>query len=86
MVHLAAASPQLAYAIDSHYPEQVGDVITNPVEIRAGHIEVPQEPGLGVDLDPDEVERYHRVYLERGAVNEFYDPRRPDWVPAIPIF
>lgn len=86
MVHLAAASPQLAYAIDSHYPEQVGDVITNPIEIRAGHIEVPQEPGLGVDLDPDEVERYHRVYLERGAVNEFYDPRRPDWVPAIPIF
>jgi glucarate dehydratase len=86
MVHLAAASPQLAYAIDSHYPDQVGDVITDRIEIRDGHIEVPQAPGLGVELDPDEVERYHRLYLESGAVNEFYDPHRPAWVPAIPIF
>lgn len=86
MVHLAAASPQLAYAIDSHYPDQAGDVITNPIEIRDGHIEVPQAPGLGVELDPDEVDRYHRLYLEGGAVNEFYDPQRPGWVPAIPIF
>jgi len=86
MVHLAAASPQLAYAIDSHYPDQVGDVLTAPIEIRDGHIEVPQAPGLGVELDPDEVERYHRLYLESGAVNEFYDQQRPGWVPAIPIF
>jgi glucarate dehydratase len=86
MVHLAAASPQLAYAVDSHYPDQTGDVITEPFEIRDGHLEVPHDPGLGVELDPDEVERYHRVYLERGAVNEFYDPHRPGWVPAVPIF
>ena len=86
MVHLAASSPQLVYAIDSHYPDQVGDVITNPIEISDGHIAVPNEPGLGVEFDPDEVERYHRNYLEHGAAHEFYDARRPDWVPALPLF
>lgn len=86
MVHLAAASPQLAFAIDSHYPDQVGDVITEPIEIRDGNITVPTRPGLGVDLDPDQVERFRREYERDGGVNEFYDPRRPDWVPALPIF
>jgi glucarate dehydratase len=86
MIHLAAASPQLAYAIDSHYPDQAGDVITDPVEICDGHIAVPDSPGLGVELDPGEVDRWHRLYLEKGAANEFYDSHRPDWVPALPIF
>jgi glucarate dehydratase len=86
MVHLAAASPLLSYAIDSHYPDQVGDVISEPIEIRDGHIDVPRGPGLGVELDPDEVERYRRVFLEHGAASEFYDPRRPGWVPALPLF
>jgi glucarate dehydratase len=56
MVHLAAASRQLTYAIDSHYPDQVGDVITRPIEILDGHIAVPTAPGLGIELGPDQVE------------------------------
>jgi hypothetical protein len=39
-----------------------------------------------VELDPEKVEKYHRLYLEQGQVNEFYDTRRPGWVPALPIF
>jgi hypothetical protein len=39
-----------------------------------------------VTLDPEKVEKYQRVYQESGAVNEFYDPNRPQWVPAVPIF
>ena len=86
MLHLAAASPYLRYAIDSHYHDQVDDVITKPFVYRAGHFTVPDGPGLGVTLDPEKVEKYRRVYQESGAVNEFYDPRRPGWVPALPIF
>jgi hypothetical protein len=26
------------------------------------------------------------VYREQGDVNEFYDERRPGWVPELPIF
>jgi glucarate dehydratase len=86
MIHLAAASPVLSYAIDSHYPDQAGDVITEPFRFEDGHLAVPEGPGLGVELDHDEVERYRRHYEQIGTVNEFYDPRRPGWVPALPIF
>ena len=34
----------------------------------------------------DNVEKYSRLYREQGQVNEFYDARRPAWVPALPIF
>jgi glucarate dehydratase len=86
MLHLAAASPSLAYAIDSHYHDQVGDIITQPFQYKNGCFEVPQGPGLGVEIDWDNVEKYNRLYREQGQVNEFYDPRRPSWVPALPIF
>jgi glucarate dehydratase len=86
MLHLAAASPSLVYAIDSHYHDQTGDVITAPFQYKSGFFEVPQGPGLGVEIDWDQVKKYNRVYQEQGQVNEFYDPKRPFWVPALPIF
>lgn len=86
MVHLAAALPNLSHAIDSHYPDQVDDIITTPFVYEEGHFRVPRGPGLGVELDRDNVEKYHRLYLAGGATNEFYDPWRPGWIPALPIF
>jgi len=86
MLHLAAASPSLVYAIDSHYHDQVDDIITEPFRYKEGFFEVPQGAGLGVEVDWEKVEKYHRRYRERGQVNEFYDPQRPGWVPALPIF
>jgi glucarate dehydratase len=86
MLHLAAASPSLTYAIDSHYHDQIDDVITAPFRYDGGFFDVPTGCGLGVELDWDKVEKYHRLYREQGQVNEFYDPRRPEWVPNLPIF
>ena len=86
MLHLAASSPSMVYAIDSHYHDQVDDIITQPFVYQEGCFAVPTGPGLGVTLDPEKVEKYHRLYLEQGQVNEFYDARRPEWVPALPIF
>lgn len=86
MLHLAAASPYMTYNIDSHYHDQVDDIITEPFVYKNGGFDVPNGPGLGVTLDPEKVEKYHRAYLEQGAVNEFYDPRRPNWIPALPLF
>lgn len=86
MVHLAAAIPNLNHAIDSHYHDQVDDVITQHLVYEQGHFRVPQGAGLGVELDREKVEKYHRLYLDRGAANEFYDPWRPGWIPALPIF
>lgn len=86
MLHLAASSSSLAYAIDSHYHDQVDDVITKPFVYQQGCFAVPDGPGLGVEVDWDKVEKYHRLYKKEGQVNEFYDRNRPAWVPALPIF
>ena len=86
MLHLAAASPSLVYAIDSHYHDQEADVITRPFRYDQGFFDVPQGPGLGIEIDWDQVAKYNRVYRDQGQVNEFYDTRRPGWVPALPIF
>lgn len=86
MLHLATATPYITHAIDSHYHDQVDDVITRPFVYEKGCMRVPDGPGLGVELDRDKLAKYHRLYREQGAVNEFYDPRRPDWVPALPLF
>ena len=86
ILHLAAASPSVVYAIDSHYHDQVDDIITVPFRYEGGFFSVPTGAGLGVQVDWDKVEKYHRLYNSVGQVNEFYDPRRPGWVPALPIF
>ncbi len=86
MLHLAAASPYLSYAIDSHYHDQLDDIITEPFIYRKGCFDVPTGPGLGVEVDWDKVGKYHEAYQNAGQVNEFYDPWRPQWVPALPIF
>jgi glucarate dehydratase len=86
MLHLAAATPNLSYAIDSHYHDQVDDIVTEPFEYRGGCFTVPGGPGLGVELDWDKVEKYNRWYKQHGETNEFYDRNRPNWVPALPIF
>jgi glucarate dehydratase len=86
MLHLAAVTPNLIYAIDSHYHDQVDDIVKEPFEYHDGCFTVPNGPGLGVELDWDKVEKYNRLYLERGESSEFYDRNRPNWVPALPIF
>jgi glucarate dehydratase len=86
IVHLAAAQPMVSHAIDSHLPEQTGDVVTEPFVFRDGCLQVPEGPGLGVELDPDALERYHRLYLERGDADEFHDQRRAGWTPYLPLW
>jgi glucarate dehydratase len=86
MIHLAAATPYMMYAPDSHYHDQVDDIITKPHRYEDGCMAVPDGPGLGVEIDEQKVEKFHRYYKQHGTVNEFLDPHRPDWVPNLPIF
>jgi glucarate dehydratase len=86
IVHLAAAQPMVSHAIDSHLPEQSGDVITEPFVFRDGCLRVPEGPGLGIELDPVAVDRYHRLYLEHGDADEFRDERRAGWTPYLPLW
>ncbi len=68
--HVAAAAPGKVTAIDTHWIWQDGQRLTqNPLQIVGGRIEVPKTPGLGVEVDMEQVERAHALYttMELGA-------------------
>lgn len=58
MVHVAAAGPAYSLANDSTYYGLEDDFIVEPLEIRNGMIAVPDKPGLGIEGDPEKIERY----------------------------
>jgi len=69
MTHLAAATPNLTYAVDTHTPWQGGvDVVEAPLAITGGTVTVPDEPGLGVRLDRDALARMHQDYRRCGII------------------
>jgi len=89
--HVAAAAPGRVTAIDTHWIWQDGERLTrNPLPIVDGWIAVPTTPGLGIELDMEEVARANRLYNEAslGGRNDAagmqylipewkFDPKRP---------
>lgn len=72
MVHLAAATPNLDYACDTHWPwkDPSEDVVLPGVlSFADGSVKVPTTPGLGVELDADNLGRLHEQYLACGIRN-----------------
>ena len=61
---VAAAAPGKITAIDTHWIWQEGiDRLTvEAPEIKGGLVKVPEKPGLGVDVDMDQVLKAHELY------------------------
>ncbi len=67
MTHLAAATPNLTYDCDTHYPWIETDIIEGgKMQFQDGTLTPPAGPGLGVALDRTAVDRLHQLYLETG--------------------
>lgn len=67
MAHLGAAVPHLDYALDTHYPWQVDEVIKGgKIKIEDGFVSVPEGPGLGVELDREQLQKLHEQFLACG--------------------
>ncbi|ROP49138.1 glucarate dehydratase [Rathayibacter sp. PhB185] len=68
MTHAAAATPNLAYACDTHYPWNAASDIVLPGALRFvdGAVPVPDEPGLGVEIDGARLAERHADYLALG--------------------
>ncbi|WP_158784021.1 glucarate dehydratase [Pantoea sp. BAV 3049] len=66
--HVAAAAPGKITAIDTHWIWQEGNqrLTRQPLQIKGGRVQVPQKPGLGVELDMDQVMKAHQLYLQHG--------------------
>ncbi len=90
--HVAAAVPGAITAIDTHWIWQEGSerLTKDPLVIQDGSITVPQRPGLGVEVDLDQLQRAHQLYQtlatserDDAAAMQFlipnwtFDPKRP---------
>ncbi|MEV0822626.1 glucarate dehydratase family protein [Nonomuraea rubra] len=92
MTHLAAATPNLTFACDTHTPWQDGQdvVLPGPLRFVNGAVPVPTTPGLGVELDRDSLavmnEQYEKCgirsrddtsYIQR--FDPSFSPKKPRW-------
>jgi glucarate dehydratase len=67
MVHLAAATPNLTYACDTHWPWKSEEIVKpGALEFVNGSVPVPTTPGLGVQIDEDQLAALHEQYLRCG--------------------
>jgi glucarate dehydratase len=63
--HVAAAAPGKVTAIDTHWIWQDGQRLTKePFQIINGAIELPERPGLGIEIDEQRIETAHALYCK----------------------
>jgi glucarate dehydratase len=90
--HVAAAAPGDITAIDTHWIWQEGQerLTVEPPKIVGGEVAVPDEGGLGIDIDMAQIEKAHELYkrVAKGARDDAmamqflvpdwkYDPKKP---------
>jgi L-alanine-DL-glutamate epimerase-like enolase superfamily enzyme len=84
IVHIAASTPNFIYPNQSMYYYLADDIITGGrLAYTEGCMDVPDKPGLGVELDEDKMNKYVEYYRKVGA-----DPftRPDDMIPMTPRY
>jgi glucarate dehydratase len=69
MIHLAATVPELTVASDTHYPWLVDSaeiIVGGKLPIAGGKMKFPSGPGLGIELDRDQLARAAETYQKCG--------------------
>ena len=68
IVHAGAAAPGKITALDTHWIWQEGQerLTKEPLKITGGMISVPEKPGLGIEIDMNQIEKAHKLYMEKG--------------------
>jgi len=92
MTHAAAACPHLTYACDTHYPWQTARdevVAGGRIPFVNGCVRIPSKPGLGVELDYDQLarlkERYEALpYRKRDDEAEMRKRVDANWKRVLP--
>lgn len=92
MTHAAAVCPNLTFACDTHYPWQTERdeiVAGGRIKFHEGSVVIPEKPGLGVELDYDQLargcERYEKIpYRRRDDEAEMRERVDPEWKRILP--
>lgn len=66
VVQCAAAIPGRMNGIDTHWIWQEGieRLTKHPLQIKDGCIDLPETPGLGIEVDREQIQKANRLYLE----------------------
>lgn len=92
MLHMAAVMPNLKTAIDvMHVHAQDDIVVGGHIKPSNGLYQVPDGPGLGVELDEDKVAEYAEYAASDQASDRLTNPSRPDptrpgWYATMPAW
>ena len=61
-VHLAAVAPTTAWGLTVTNGGLAEDVTAAPLAVTEGHVEVPERPGLGIDVDENRLRRRQQEF------------------------
>ena len=93
MAHVAAAVPNLDFACDTHYPWQEPDeevIKGGKLPIVDGCVKVTREPGLGLELDYDQLRKLNDQFLTCGIRSrddvKQMQKYKPDWTAVKPRY
>ena len=91
MSHVAAATKNLTFACDTHYPWQTSDEVVagGRIPFEGGSVRIPDRGGLGVDIDYDQLarlkERYESIpFRRRDDEAEMRKHIDPSWRRVLP--
>lgn len=85
-LHVSAATPHITEASQSLFRWQIGDVIKDgPFRQTNDTVPVPEGLGLGVELDPKEMQRWAKHFKDNGPINHFVDPHNPGRYRRLPL-
>jgi len=85
-LQVSAATAWIREPAQSLFRWQVGDVIEGgPFRQTGNTVRVPDGPGLGVTLDRQALDRWHRHFVEHGPMQHFHDPFRPGHFRRLPL-
>ncbi len=73
-LHAAAASGPFHFPIDAHYHQQADDVLKGGLMKYGpnGTMQVPDKPGLGIELDPERLERWAYTEERKRLYAQYY--------------
>ena len=93
MAHVAAAVPNLDFACDTHYPWQEPDeevIKGGKLPIVDGCVKVTREPGLGLELDYDQLGKLNDQFLTCGIRSrddvKQMQKYKPNWTAVKPRY
>lgn len=84
-LHVAASTPALPHALDTHATELAGDVVADGVIALTdrGTMRVPDGPGLGVSLDPEKFAAAAEAHKRQGDKSVYAeDEARTGTIPV----